>query len=129
MYIKLPSKFQMGLGELFSKKFLLNCSKFDFIYPSCAQSITCFFRREKNILRMKKFCSFLHDHLLQYVLDTFLVKNVAKKIFKVIILTFLNFFVFNIFFLRSAATASGNFCQFELHILIGNILLYSYKNF
>jgi hypothetical protein len=89
-----------------------------------------FFRREKNILRMKKFRSFLHDHLLQYVLDTFLIKKSAKKFFlshHINILKF--FFVFNGFFCRSAATRSGNFCQFELHILIGNILLYSYKNF
>jgi hypothetical protein len=35
-----------------------------------------FFRREKNVLRMKEFRSFLHDHLLQYVLDTFLFQKV-----------------------------------------------------
>ncbi len=129
-YVKLPSKFQMGLWGTFFKKIPTEVFKIQLYTPILRPKYNLFFFCcEKNILRMKEFRSFLNAHLLQYVLNTFLIKS-ALTIFLGLHINILNFFpVFNVFFCRSAATASGNFRQFELHILVGNILLYSHNHF
>ncbi len=82
-YVKLPSKFQIGLWGSFFKKIPTEVFKIQLYIRNLRPKYNLHpkynpfsFRREKNLLRMKEFRSFLHDYLLQYVLDTFLVKKV-----------------------------------------------------